>query len=78
MPSILNRMHTKDSPPTYFKTNKFTKGFQNIVDAYGIATYQEVNPGMKKRLFEYSIMFCHFFSSLYHYHISIFVCCNVW
>ena len=47
VPSILNRMHTKDDPPTYFKTNKFTRGFQNIVDAYGIATYEEVNPGMK-------------------------------
>jgi len=45
MPSILNRMETKQSPPTYNKTNKFTDVFQAIVDAYGVASYLEVNPG---------------------------------
>ena len=44
VPSILNRMQTKEAPPTYFKTNKFTKGFQAIVESYGVASYQEVNP----------------------------------
>nr|XP_020463069.1 V-type proton ATPase 116 kDa subunit a-like isoform X3 [Monopterus albus] len=44
VPSILNTMQTKQTPPTYNKTNKFTSGFQNIVDAYGIGNYREMNP----------------------------------
>ncbi|XP_048237584.1 V-type proton ATPase 116 kDa subunit a 1-like isoform X2 [Haliotis rufescens] len=44
VPSILNRMTTKQEPPTYNRTNKFTSGFQAIVDAYGVASYREINP----------------------------------
>jgi V-type H+-transporting ATPase subunit a len=45
VPAILNRIKTKQTPPTYHITNKFTDGFQNIVDAYGVSSYREVNPG---------------------------------
>lgn len=45
MPPILNRIEAKQTPPTYNKTNTFTEGFQNLVDAYGVGSYREVNPG---------------------------------
>jgi len=46
VPSILSVISSHKTPPTYFKTNKFTSAFQDIVDAYGTARYQEVNPAV--------------------------------
>lgn len=46
MTPILNRMECDESPPTFNKVNKFTAGFQAIVDAYGVGDYREVNPSM--------------------------------
>jgi V-type H+-transporting ATPase subunit a len=46
VPSIINEIRTNKTPPTYQKTNKFTEGFQTIINAYGTAKYQEVNPGL--------------------------------
>ncbi|MQL79604.1 hypothetical protein Taro_012053 [Colocasia esculenta] len=43
---ICHVMNTVESPPTYFKTNRFTHAYQEIVDAYGVARYQEANPAV--------------------------------
>ncbi|KAL8216892.1 hypothetical protein R6Q57_023729 [Mikania cordata] len=43
---IFHVMDTVESPPTYFRTNTFTNAYQEIVDAYGVAKYQEANPAV--------------------------------
>ncbi|KAL0360612.1 UNVERIFIED_CONTAM: V-type proton ATPase subunit a2 [Sesamum radiatum] len=73
--AIFQVLHTKDSPPTYFRTNKFTSAFQEIVDAYGVAKYQEANPGVYTIVtfpFLFAVMFgdwghgiCLFLATLY-------------
>ncbi|XP_066534840.1 V-type proton ATPase 116 kDa subunit a 3 isoform X4 [Hoplias malabaricus] len=44
--SFYNHLPSPTSPPTLFNTNAFTAGFQSIVDAYGMASYREVNPAV--------------------------------
>uniref|UniRef100_U3FYS1 V-type proton ATPase subunit a n=1 Tax=Micrurus fulvius TaxID=8637 RepID=U3FYS1_MICFL len=46
VPSFMNTIPTKETPPTLIRTNKFTSGFQDIVDVYGIGNYREVNPAL--------------------------------
>lgn len=46
VPSFINLMETSECPPTYNRTNKFTRGFQALINAYGVATYREVNPAL--------------------------------
>ena len=44
--SFMDPIETHDQPPTYFKTNSFTKIHQSIVDSYGVARYKEINPAV--------------------------------
>uniref|UniRef100_A0A7N0T248 V-type proton ATPase subunit a n=1 Tax=Kalanchoe fedtschenkoi TaxID=63787 RepID=A0A7N0T248_KALFE len=44
--AIFQVLNTKELPPTYFRTNKFNAAIQEIVDAYGVAKYQEANPAV--------------------------------
>lgn len=37
-------METYEDPPTYNRTNKFTHAFQALINAYGVASYREMNP----------------------------------
>lgn len=65
VPSILNRMETAESPPTYNRTNKYTRGFQNIVDSYGIASYREINPA-PYTMISFPFLFAMMFGDLGH------------
>ncbi|XP_016338932.1 V-type proton ATPase 116 kDa subunit a-like isoform X3 [Sinocyclocheilus anshuiensis] len=44
VPSFVNRIPSSDTPPTLLRSNKFTSGFQSIVEAYGVGDYREANP----------------------------------
>ncbi|EDV93299.1 V-type proton ATPase 116 kDa subunit a1 [Drosophila grimshawi] len=46
IPSFINVIDTNEMPPTFNRTNKFTRGFQNLIDSYGIASYRECNPAL--------------------------------
>lgn len=60
IPSFLNVISSEETPPTYNKVNRFTRGFQNLIDAYGVASYREANPALYTIItfpFLFAIMF---------------------
>jgi len=47
MPSLVDKVPKPwPTPPTHFTTNKFTYGYQEFVNTYGIPRYREANPAL--------------------------------
>lgn len=55
--SFMIKSNADEKPPTYHRTNKFTHGFQALINAYGESTYREVNPGVYFNNFSIHILY---------------------
>merc|ERR1719430_2626537 len=44
IPPTIERVPTTEEHPTFNRTNKYTAGFQALIDSYGVNSYREVNP----------------------------------
>ncbi|XP_049885494.1 V-type proton ATPase 116 kDa subunit a 4-like [Pectinophora gossypiella] len=58
--SFMMKLPTIEPPPTYHRTNKFTRGFQALISAYGDSAYRELNPGLYTLItfpFLFAVMF---------------------
>lgn len=63
--SFINIIESDEEPPTLNRTNKFTYGFQMLIDSYGVASYREVNPALYS-IITFPFLFAVMFGDLGH------------
>ncbi|KAL5276128.1 unc-32.2 family protein [Megaselia abdita] len=63
--SFMNLIETDEEPPTLNRTNKFTYGFQMLIDSYGVSSYREVNPALYT-IITFPFLFAVMFGDLGH------------
>ncbi|CAG9773112.1 unnamed protein product [Ceutorhynchus assimilis] len=75
VPSFYNVLRTKETPPTFNRTNKFTAGFQNLISSYAFAGYRELNPALYT-IITFPFLFAIMFGDVGH--AIIMVCFGAW
>ncbi|KAL6122455.1 hypothetical protein NUSPORA_00492 [Nucleospora cyclopteri] len=59
------KKRSKEIVPTAFTSNKFTEGFQNLTNVFGVPKYREINPAIFM-IFTFPFMFGAMFGDVFH------------